>query len=383
MTAVIIFLVFVSFFTLGFYVLKRVVDVRKEREFLKTAKPLREMTEGEVTSVKKLLLVSKVKGLDVFRLEGDYEGYTYDRGGPHEFQHHLIGGVEVFLACCENHINLKNNVVEVVRTNLGLLVIKANDDFYLPDSLEEKESRFFIDGKESEHPEIRLVGKRALHEVEEKERWSDENSGVLAAFFAWLSVSSFWYSGSLDVSFYLGVFVLMAGALFSCASMWLLFLTVDVKTNRQVLQLSGQLRFVEAENYIDRSFYLGGVQLWAPHGWSEELKAYDGVVVDLEVSDDEHYIFSAPGLSIKEQYGDMPPAKIWRFFFYLLIVSPLFVMIDEPELFNESVFFPENFWLANISIFLFLTVGVICLFRELDRAEKRKKKSREYMKRLK
>lgn len=77
------------------------------------------------------------------------------------------------------------------------------------------------------------------------------------------------------------------------------------------------------------------------------------MVVDLEVSDDEYYIFSAPGLSIKEQYGDVLPAKIWRFFFHLLMVSPLFIMIGKPEFFDESVFFPENFWLSNISILCF------------------------------
>lgn len=162
----------------------------------------------------KALLVSKVKGLEVFRLVGDYELYTYDRGGPHELQHHLIGGVEVFLTCCESHVKLKDNVVEVVRTNLGLLVIKVNDGFYLPDSLDEKESRYFIDGKESEHPEIRLVGKRALYEIEEKEHWIDENSGVLAAFFAWLSAFSFWFYGNLGLSFYLAVLVLVVGVFF-------------------------------------------------------------------------------------------------------------------------------------------------------------------------
>lgn len=290
--------------------------------------------------------------------------------------------MEVFLTCSDSDIKLKNNVVEVVSTNIGLLVIKVNDGFCLLDILAEKESKFFIDGREYEHPNIKLIGKRELYEVEEKVHWSDENFGVLAAVFAWLSVASFWYSGSLGVPFSIGVVVSLTGLVFSFISIWLLFSNANVKSNRQVLHLNGKLRFVESESYIDRSFYLEGIQLWAPHGWSEKLKAYDGMEVDLEVSDDEHYIFSAPGLSVKKQYGDMVPAKVYRFFFYSLMISPLSVLINESGVFNESGLFPYVLWMANISIFAFLAVGVIGWFRELGRADERKQKCRKYLKNI-
>lgn len=68
---VVICLVVFSFIVLSFYMVRRVSGFKSTRKFLKTADPSRLMTEEELASVKKLFLVSKVKGSEVFRLEGD------------------------------------------------------------------------------------------------------------------------------------------------------------------------------------------------------------------------------------------------------------------------------------------------------------------------